>query len=501
MDQKTDMDGTQALNETQLVTFVLAGEEFGLPINVVKEIVRVPEVTRIPRTPAFVEGVANLRGNILPILNLRQRFDLPAEERTDDNRAVVIEVSGRLTGLLVDRVSEVIRVPNGSIEPPPPVIASTVDSAYLHGVAKLAEGKRLVLLLDIERVMPSAEVAAAVKQAAQAGAAGQATETLQRQAQAEEQLVSFRLAGEEYAVEIMNVQEIIRVAEIARVPKTPDFVEGVVTLRNRLLPIVNLRKRFGLPAVELDDDSRVIVINLGGAITGLQVDAVSEVLRVPKDSVEAPPRILSASEADHLRGVAKLDSGKRLIMLLNVNRLLSADELGQLQTLAGEAQPAQAGVEAGRQALDEEQFVGFRVENEEFGVNIQQVQEIIWLPEITKVPRAPTYVEGIVNLRGSVLPVLDIRKRFGLAVTAATDSTSIVVVDIDGHKTGVIVDSVSEVLRFSRDAIEPPPPIVKGVDASFVKGVGKLEGGQRMLIILELSRVLLMEGAAASVVA
>ena len=168
---------------------------------------------------------------------------------------------------------------------------------------------------------------------------------------------------------------------------------------------------------------------------------------------------------------------------------------------AGEAQQAQTATEASRQALDEEQFVGFRVENEEFGVNIQQVQEIIWLPEITKVPRAPYFVEGIVNLRGSVLPVLDIRKRFGLPATPATDSTSIVVVDIDGHKTGVVVDAVSEVLRFSRDAIEPPPPIVKGVDASFVKGVGKLKGGQRMLIILELSRVLSMEGAPAPVAA
>ena len=95
-----------------------------------------------------------------------------------------------------------------------------------------------------------------------------------------------------------------------------------------------------------------------------------------------------------------------------------------------------------------------------------------------------------------MLPVLDIRKRFGLAATPATDSTSIVVVDIDGHKTGVIVDAVSEVLRFSRDAIEPPPPIVQGVDASFVKGVGKLRGGERMLIILELDRVVSMDGAA-----
>jgi len=97
-----------------------------------------------------------------------------------------------------------------------------------------------------------------------------------------------------------------------------------------------------------------------------------------------------------------------------------------------------------------------------------------------------------------VLPVIDIRKRFGIAEAAPTDSTSIVVVDVGGRKTGLIVDSVSEVLRVGRDAIEPPPAVIDGVDASFVKGVGKLNGGQRMVIVLDLPRVLAIEGEPAA---
>jgi purine-binding chemotaxis protein CheW len=479
--------GVLKVEESQLVTFFLDNEEFGVPIAFVKEIVRIPEITRIPRAPSFVEGVANLRGNILPMINLRQRFGLVEEERSDDSRAVVIEIGGRLTGLMVDRVSEVMRVTRDSVEAPPAVVASNVDSAYLSGIAKLEQGKRLVLLLDIERVIPSVDLESAYQHN---GQTGKAQEETTRQIVEEQQLVTFIADGEEYAIEIMNVQEIIRVADISRVPRAPEFIEGVVSLRNQLLPIVNLRKRFGLAAVALDDDSRVIVVKLKGVFTGLQVDAVSEVLSVPKTAFEPPPSILSATQTSQLQGVVKLDEGKRLIMLLNIQQVLSTAEIGQLEAMASEGDGTQAEENSVRQSIDVQQFVSFRVENEEFGVTIQQVQEIIWLPEITRVPHAPHYVEGIVNLRGNVLPVIDIRKRFSLPKVEVTDSTSIVVVDIDGRKTGMIVDTVSEVLRLPKDCIEPPPAVVTGVDASFIKGIGKLNNGQRMLIILDLSRVL-----------
>jgi purine-binding chemotaxis protein CheW len=482
----------KVVDEMQLVTFTLARGEFGVPIELVKEIVRVPEITRVPKAPAFVEGIANLRGNVWPVVNLRQRFDLPLEERTDDNRVVVIEIKGRMTGMVVDLVSEVMRISRDSVEPAPAVVASAVDSAYLQGVIKLQEGKRLILLLDIENILPSLEMAGDVSGG---HGATQANAQATRQVVDEEQLVGFVLSGEEYAVEIANVQEIIRVTEISQVPQAPDFVEGVMALRSRLLPIINLRKRFGLPAVEVNDDSRIIVVNLNGMITGIQVDAVSEVLSVPRDAIQAPPAILSRDEADQLRGVAKLDDGRRLIMLLDVKRLLSLTELSQLEDV-GSTQTADASAAdqtSRRQIADEEQYVSFRVEDEEFGVNIHQVQEIIWLPEITRVPRAPHYVEGMVNLRGNVLPVVSVRKRFELQEAEPTDSTSIVVVDIEGSKTGIIVDSVSEVLRFSGDAVEPPPAVVGNVNTSFVRGVGKLQNGQRMLLILDLPCLLAHE--------
>lgn len=139
---------------------------------------------------------------------------------------------------------------------------------------------------------------------------------------------------------------------------------------------------------------------------------------------------------------------------------------------------------------EEEQLVICKIEDEEFGVGIEEVQEIIRLPEITRVPRTPSFVEGVINLRGNVLPVIDLRKRFGLKATKKTNATRIVAVNVVNKTTGIIVDSVSEVLRLPKDDIEPPPPIVAGVEAKYLRGIGKLNDGKRLLILLNLNEVL-----------
>ncbi len=137
---------------------------------------------------------------------------------------------------------------------------------------------------------------------------------------------------------------------------------------------------------------------------------------------------------------------------------------------------------------DELQLVSFNIGSEEFGVEILKVQEINRMVEITKVPQAPHYVEGVINLRGKVIPIIDLRKRFSLDVKEYDKSTRIVVVDINGSIMGMIVDAVSEVLRLPSSTIEPPPEIVTGLNAEYIKGVAKLE--DRLLIFLDLSKVI-----------
>lgn len=137
------------------------------------------------------------------------------------------------------------------------------------------------------------------------------------------------------------------------------------------------------------------------------------------------------------------------------------------------------------------QLVTFSIGDEEFGVNILKVQEIIRTMEITKVPRAPDFVEGVINLRGKVIPIIDLRRRFGLAPKAHDKNTRIIVIEINNVIVGFVVDAVSEVLRIPASTVEPPPPVVAGVESDYISGVGQLQ--DRLLIMLDLDKLLSSE--------
>ncbi|MBU8932794.1 MAG: chemotaxis protein CheW [candidate division Zixibacteria bacterium] len=133
------------------------------------------------------------------------------------------------------------------------------------------------------------------------------------------------------------------------------------------------------------------------------------------------------------------------------------------------------------------QLVSFKLGQEEFGVDIIKVQEINRMVPITKVPQAPHYCEGIINLRGKVIPVIDLRKKFEMSVEEWTKNTRIIVVDINNSVTGMIVDAVDEVLRIPRSTIEPAPPVISSVNSDYINGVAKLE--ESLLIFLNIGRI------------
>ena len=135
-----------------------------------------------------------------------------------------------------------------------------------------------------------------------------------------------------------------------------------------------------------------------------------------------------------------------------------------------------------------EQLVVFCLANEYYGVDISSVNTIIRMQEITAIPKAPVFVEGVINLRGSIVPVIDLRKRFGLVLGEYTKSSRIVVVETEGLLIGLIVDAVAETLRLSADAIEPPSPVISSVDSDYLRGVGKQDN--RLVILLDMNKVL-----------
>ncbi len=139
-----------AETETQLVVFDLASELYGVDIADVREIIRMQSITRVPGAPPFIEGVINLRGKVVPVVDLRKRLDLQINEQTQETRIVVVDIAGRDVGVIVDGVTEVLRIPLSSVEPPSSMITNA-DSDYLRGIARLEN--KLIILLDLSKVL------------------------------------------------------------------------------------------------------------------------------------------------------------------------------------------------------------------------------------------------------------------------------------------------------------------------------------------------------------
>lgn len=486
---------TASMSSRQYVTFVVGDEVYAVALAPVQEIIRVPEVVRVPLAPAALDGLSNLRGKILPIVSLRRIFQCDERACDEASRALVIDL-GQPLGFVVDRVTSVVDIDAANIEGIES-IRETINSELLSGMIKNIGGHPMIMIIDFAKLIAQQfdHLAAMVRRGDAGTAAPSTGDTGLLEVDDELQLVSFDVAGQEYAIAIDDVQEIVQFPDhIVQVPHAEAHVLGVMTLRQRLLPLVSLRRMFGLPAQQPNEQSRVVVLSVGTASVGVVTDSVNEVLRVARENVEAVPALLARDrEFSDISDICRLDGGQRLVSIIDAAKLFHhtavKEALGIMQTSQDAAQ-ASLQPEQDEDISDDEQMVIFRLDKEEFGVPIDSVQEIVRVPEVlTHVPKAPLFVEGVINLRGAVLPVIDLRRRLGLPPLARCDRQRVMVFLLDGMRTGFIVDSVAEVLKIARSAIEPAPPL-SPQQGGLLARMANLERQQRMVQLLDPSHLI-----------
>jgi len=476
--------------KNQFVTFVVAEERFAAAMAPVQEIIRVPPVAKVPMAPSSLLGLANLRGRVLPIVSLRNIFGLPEVAETESSRALVIDL-GTPMGFVVDRVTSVIYADADQLESAQD-IQTRIRTDLITGVIKGAHDD-LTMVLDFDRTIRGEFANISGKGADIKELSPDSTGGVDHRDMESEliQLVSFTVEGQEYAVAISEVQEIVKAPErIMQVPKAPSHILGIMRLRESLLPVVSLRLLLRLSPLLLDETQRVVVLRMGPArAVGVAVDSVNEVLRVSPREVEPVPAILSKDAGvEEISSICRLEDGHRLVSVLDTARMF---EGGALKDAINQAASMEESVEReaereGDYKLEEdEQVVIFRLGAEEFGVSITAVQEIIRVPEeLVRVPKAPVFVEGVVNLRGSVLPVIDQRRHLGLPGSERSDRQRIMVYTLGHTRVGFIVDSVSEVLKIPKNVIEPAPRL-SGEQERIIGRVANLQAQKRLVMLID----------------
>ena len=469
----------------EFVTFLIAREVFAINMAPVQEIIRFPEIVKVPKSPPSLMGLANLRGKVLPIINLRKVFGLEEKTIDESTRVIVIDL-GQTLGFLVDNVSSVIDVDETKIETSSE-IKSIVKSDFLKGVIKDIAKFKMVMILDIEKVIERefSEILQGSSKEYEITSKEQSTE--EEILTDERQLVSFTVSDEEYAIPIENIQEIVQIPEhITKVPNSEQSILGIMNLRDKILPLASLRRLFGFPEEQLTEQSRIVVLSMENLSVGIVVDSVKEVLRVPESVIEPVPSIILKDDKDfEITEICRLNEGKRLVSIISVSNLFKHKDIKEALSSLETEQSIEEKKENEETLEEEEQFVVFKLDEQEYAVPIEIVQEIVRIPEgLTHVPKTPDFVEGVINLRGNVLPVIDFRKRFDLQEKQRDEHQRIMVFVIDNISVGFIVDSVNEVLKIPKSVIQKSPEL-SAEQAKIFTRVANLEKQGRIIQIIE----------------
>ncbi|MGH8202025.1 MAG: chemotaxis protein CheW [Steroidobacteraceae bacterium] len=470
----------------RFLTFHVDGQLYALRSEDVLEVIRMPAVARVPQGPPALLGIGNLRGAVLPIAGLRQLLGKPSATDSSSARAIVLDI-GAPIAVLVDAVAALEYAAEEQIDTRPKEVGAD-GTERLLGALSVARDKGVAKILDLKAMLEAAF--ASRSSARPRDAKPRATAPVREEKRGTEEteaLVTFDVAGQEFALPLTDVQEIIPApTSVTALAHSEAVVLGMTSVRDTLLPLLSLRALLGFPAQQAAPDrEKVLVVKVGGTRVGLVADRARAVVAAQTRLVDPVPAALNARTGgeSRIRAVYRGEAGRRLISILSSQQLFRDDVMQKLaaeqQSQAGPDEPVE------RNAQQELTFLVFRLGEDEFGLPIDAVVEVARVPEqITRLPKTPKFLEGVVNLRGEVLPVVDQRRRFDMPPLEKADGRRLIVVKTERHRAGLIVDAVSDILRSSPSAVDPAPELTDDT-SRLVRGLINLPSSNRIVLLLD----------------
>jgi len=469
----------------QYIRFHIGEHAFAFELGALQEIIRVPPIAHIPLSPPALKGLANYRGVVLPIIDLHHLLDVPHNSGSASTRVLVLDLD-KPAGFIVDHISGIFAADPHQIEED--TREANIDSSYLAGLIR--QDNTAVMLLSFNSILEKEFIAGDRQHAYQLS-----SNTFEATASAEIQdvrLVTFTAEDQEYAFYIEQVEEIIFLPKMLQIPNVESTVAGVIQLRERLLPVFHLRALLSLPHAQPTPENRIVIVSVQveaeQRLVGLLVDSVKEILQLPHTNLGQVPQFFGYDSPNaEITAICRLSEEDRLISVLSSEAMFGVQKIQAL--LQGLQDKSRADAEmATATSHDEAQLVVFRLVDEELALPVDVVQEIVRVPELTKVPHAPDFIAGVFNYRGVVTPVVNQRRRLGLPSASDLESQRIMVLDVQGIKTGFMVDAITEVLRIPDTAFENPPDLF----LSHMRMVNQIVhlGSDRMILMLDTEQLL-----------
>jgi purine-binding chemotaxis protein CheW len=483
----TDKAGND--HDERFLTFRSDGRLYALPAMLVSEVLRLPSIARVPQAPRSLMGLANLRGSVLPVASVRALLGGDEAAATHASRLIVLNGTSNVA-LAVDEVASLVRVSHEKVKMAEADVASEPGERLRGAFENNAD---VVKILDVPELLRQGFARSRATRRTPEPTRAEATSDLSSAEAVRQRLITFDVAGQEYGLPLDSVREIVAAPDhLTYVPGSDDAVRGVMSYRDGLLPLLSLRRLLGLPAANSTDAIReqAVVVSVGDILVGFIADRMRAVIAIDEGRVEKIPPILAARAGGEnmLKEVYRV-AHDRLISILAPDRLFRDEVMQKL--MQGEiAMKPMTDASSARSDADELRFLVFRLSNDEFALPIDAIDEVARVPDqVTRLPRTPKFLEGVVNLRGEVIPVIDQRRRFDMSPSTELAGRRLVVVRTERHRAGLIVDGVSDVLRCTSDMIKPSPDLT-GSAQGLVRSVINLEASGRIVLLLDPSELL-----------
>ncbi|MDQ8203332.1 chemotaxis protein CheW [Pelagicoccus sp. SDUM812003] len=431
-------------------TFFLDEDEFAFHIREMQEVVNYPErVNRLPLMPDYVEGVFNLRDTIVPLINLRSILRLPAGEAETSHRYVgIVRVDGQQVGIALDRTGDVIPMNDEELAK----VERKKGDNIISGLANLEGGQRIIRIIAASSIVQLEDIPMLSQTVrddrvvsdfgAMLGGIGSGNTA-----------ISFTSEGSEFAIPVSDILEVLENPKLEDTHVAYDNCLGILNLRGAMISVIDFRTAMGSVSHTSIDTGMVIVVIADHRHCGFLVDSVTDVFDFHESRIIPIPQLKDNKRKGCLKGVVPI-SKERDVFLVDPKTLcdeedileaieassvpdaLAGEDMGAGRSLTGNASGAgQGGLKV---------YITFKL-SKTLAVEITEVDEIIAYPDsLMEPPGYDGYIRGMLNLRGGIIPIVDMRKYYSMSDYKDIESCSVLIVSRNGARYGLIVDSVED---------------------------------------------------------
>lgn len=428
--------GTLDLN---VIVFQIGKQNFAFSLDNVKEIIKVPSITPVPLTKSHVAGLINLRGDVIPVLNLREKYGIESYIKSEDARIIIIEKNNVKIGMLVDKVLNISSIDQSQVNE-----CKVTTLEEVKAVIKQKEEDKLITFIDTDKILEE-NLELSFFQKINIESSISKTDETEQKVLKQERYILAQIDGQNYALNIANIQEIIRFSDFSTVPSESDDILGIINLRNEIIPIINIQKLLKAESKEIDDETKIIIAYYSGFKFGFIVDKILSVISVNEYEIKPLPTI--ANYKDIFTGTIKSD--ERMFIILSINKIFEKVSSAIYEEIKNQGEEALEMLKTS----DEKQVVLFEINNQKFAIDIQKVKEINRIPSIVKVPNEKVYLKGIANLRGDIIAIIDLGILLYGEETQISDSSRVIIVELRGERFGILAKKVLSVSKVSAENI------------------------------------------------